>query len=69
MTCLISTVLAALLGVLLERLDLWAQRRRTQALSVRLTNVEAQLRAERINAHIDRSIASEDDLRVLLDRL
>lgn len=65
----LASLLAALFGVLLDRLAAWHATRKAAGDTARLAQLERRAQVERINARIDREVANEDDLGVLLDRL
>ncbi|MFK7792680.1 MAG: hypothetical protein AB8B88_08415 [Devosiaceae bacterium] len=69
MTHVLATVLAALFGALLDRLAAWQTTRQHQANSLSLDRVRRRLDAERINEEIDKEVADEADLGLLVDRL
>lgn len=66
---LLASLVAALLGVLLDRLAIWHAQRQVNRDGSELAQLKRRAQVDRINAHIDRQVADETDLGVLLDRL
>lgn len=69
MTDLLATVLAALLGMLMDRLGAWVARQKAARDARDLAQLRRRGQIEQINARIDREVANEEDLDALLDRL
>jgi hypothetical protein len=68
MEVLIS-MLAALLGVLLDRLSTWHASRKAANDAMRLDRLARRAQVDHINARIDREVARETDLGALVGRL
>lgn len=66
---MLATLLAALLGVLLDRLGTWHAQHKAAGDALELAQLKRRAQIDRINMRIDREVADEDDLDVLLDRL
>ena len=66
---LATAIAAALLGVLLDRLRDWHDRRRRLAGALRDERLTQYQAARRINDRIDGALADEGDLSALVDRL
>lgn len=66
---LLAGLLAALLGVLLDRLAAWHNQRTSADNKARLARLETTLRVQHVNAKIDKEIAGESDLNAVLDQL
>lgn len=66
---LLASLVAAVFGVLLDRLGAWHARRKAHQNALELTRLRQRAQVDHLNARIDREVANEDDLGVLLDRL
>jgi hypothetical protein len=66
---LAASLLAALLGVLFDRLAAWHTVRRATETATRHAALERLLAVQHVNAKIDKEIAGESDLGAVLDRL
>jgi hypothetical protein len=69
MTQVLGSLLAALLGVIIDRLSAVLNARRAQENASTLETLKKRRAVDMINARIDREIADEPDLGRLLDRL
>ncbi len=66
---LAASLLAALLGVLFDRLTAWHTVRRANEMGARHAALERLQAVQHVNAKIDKEIAGESDLGAVLDRL
>lgn len=69
MSSLLVSLLAALLGVLLDKLAAWQQAGSASSAAMAQDRLLRRIEVERINRQIDEEIERESDLRVLVDRL
>jgi hypothetical protein len=69
MSELFISLVAALLGVLLDRLAAWLKARRTNANILDHARLRRRMQVDRINRAIDKDIADENSLDALIDRL
>lgn len=66
---LLASLVAAVFGVLLDRLGAWHAQRKANQNALELTQLRRGAQIDRVNARIDREVANEKDLGLLLDRL
>lgn len=66
---LLASLMAALFGVLLDHLGAWHAQRKANQNALELTRLRRRAQIDRVNARIDREVANEKDLGLLLDRL
>lgn len=66
---LFASLVAALLGVLLDRLSTWYAQRKANQSALELAGLKQRAEVDRINQRIDREVANETNLGALLDRL
>ncbi|GAB5508948.1 MAG: hypothetical protein Rhims3KO_03490 [Hyphomicrobiales bacterium] len=66
---LLASLMAALFGVLLDHLGAWHTQRKANQNALELTRLRRRVQIDRVNARIDREVANEKDLGLLLDRL
>ncbi|MBO6675365.1 MAG: hypothetical protein JJ908_09860 [Rhizobiales bacterium] len=69
MSELLISLLATLVGVLLDRIATWQKARRSDANRLDLARLQRRLEVDRINRAIDKDIADEGSLDALIDRL
>lgn len=69
MSELLISLLAALLGVALDRLNGWFHGRSARNTALARDRLQRRVSVDRINQRIDREIADEKDLGALIDRL
>jgi cytochrome P450 len=66
---LVISVLAALFGVLLDRMAGWRKAQDSAVLAQDRARLRRRLAAEQLNRRIDEEIAGETDLGAVVDRL
>lgn len=69
MSELFISLLATLLGILLDRLAAWQKARRTNTAIRDHARLRRRMQVDRINRAIDKEIADENSLDALVDRL
>jgi hypothetical protein len=69
MSELFISLLATLLGILLDRLAAWQKARRTDPNILDHARLRRRMQVDRINRAIDKDIADENSLDALVDRL
>jgi len=68
-TELLASLVAALIGVLLDRFTTWQKGQTTAKVAEEQARLRRRLDADRINRQIDEEIARETDLDAVVDRL
>lgn len=66
---LLASLVAALIGVLLDRVTIWQKGRTAAKVAEEQALLRRRLDADRINRQIDEEIARETDLGAIVDRL
>lgn len=69
MTELLASLVAALIGVLLDRFTTWQKGQTAAKVAEDRARLRRRLDADRINRQIDEEIARETDLGAIVDRL
>ncbi len=69
MSELLISLLAALVGVVLDRLTAWQRSRKADTAILNYARLRDRLEVDRINRAIDEDLARESSLDALIDRL